>query len=66
MVGQRLPVSGAISGGSRPAQSGKRLNTASVNNWHLFCNILQTTVNALNRSVNNFGQQANGGLCVQG
>lgn len=31
MVGQRLPVSGAMSGGSRPAHSGKRPDTASVN-----------------------------------
>jgi hypothetical protein len=63
MVGQRLPVSGAMSGGSRPR---KAENGRVCEHWHLFCNILQTTVNALNRSVNNFGQQANGGLCVHG
>lgn len=31
MVGQRLPVSGAMSGESRPVKSGKWLNSASVN-----------------------------------
>lgn len=64
MVGQRLPVSGAISGGKPPRAKWKTAQYRVCEHWHLFCNILQTTVNALNRSVNNFGQQANGGLCV--